>query len=98
MIFMRALVLIEFVFCITLYLSKKLEWHQLNDLLIMDWVFLFAYPMSFIVLILMVFLVAADIGLLNRKDKKVNKLWLVIDIVIPISSYFLFQSYYSLIL
>ncbi len=94
---LRSLVFVELLLCIVLYATKKMNWNPINDLAIMDWVFMFAYPMAYLVLILMLVLVIKDIILFLKTKKNIYMVWGAIDFSIPILSYIIFEQYYSLI-
>jgi hypothetical protein len=74
-----------------------MAWETFNRLAIMDWMFLYAYPMAFISLVVMLFLLVEDITLLRKKRQKIYFLLIGFDILVPICSYILFEAYYSLI-
>ncbi len=97
MFLIRALFFLEFFLCLVLFVSKKNDWMALNDLAIMNWFFIFSYPMVFVVLVLMVFVFFFDIlKLIKNKDKKYIFL-AMIDLFVPLVSYLIFESYYKLI-
>jgi len=94
---LRVLIGIEFLSCTTLFFLKKFASEEVNDLVILDWLFIFAYPMVYIALIFMIFLLALDICR-YQKTKDINHLWFIsFDLSIPIFSCIIFEQYFSLI-
>jgi len=97
MVFLRALMFFELICCSILYFAKRLEWSVINDLAVMDWVFMFSYPMAYFIFIIMLVLVVKDILRFKDTRKNIYLLWGIIDITIPFICFFLFEAYYSLI-
>lgn len=97
MVILRALIFFHIFSCVTLLLFKRFGTDSANDISALDWLFMFAYPMAYLVLVFMLVLVAVDIFRFSKDRKRKYLVWLLVDILIPASSYLAFEEYYSLI-
>lgn len=97
MVILRGVVFLQLFSCVTLLLFKRFGSNSANDVAALDWLFIFAYPMAYLVLLFVLVLVAADIFRFSKDRKGKYLVWIFIDILVPVSSYLIFEEYYRLI-
>ena len=97
MVILRALVFLQFFSCSALLLFKRLGSDSVNSNKAFDWLFIFSYPMAYIVLLFMVVLLSVDVFRFRATKKGKYLAWGLVDVLIPVVSYLIFEEYYSLI-
>ena len=97
MFLFRLTIALVFVFCGILFLLKLYASVEVNQFVVLDWLFIFVYPMVYVGLLFMMMLLAIDFYHL-RKGVSQRQLWLIgYDFLLPITSFIIFEQYFGLI-
>jgi hypothetical protein len=94
---LRGIVGFQLFSCLILLAFKRFGSDSVNDKPILDWLFIFSYPMAYLVLALMLILVASDSFHLWSTRNSKYLAWMGFDALTPLLSYLIFEKYYSLI-
>lgn len=94
MAILRVLLVLQFLACLMLYSARAFNWQTIDESPVLDWVFMFAYPMAYVIFIPGLVLLITDVLRFRRRTPVVAIGWISFDLFVPLLSYLMFELYY----
>lgn len=92
---LRGLLIIEFLACLLLYSARVFGWQTVDESPVLDWVFLFAYPMAVLGIVLALILLVFDLVRFRSRTMAIAVGWIGFDVVVPTLNFLVFWAYYE---